>query len=130
MADMLARGAGRIAVVSSVAGYRGLPTAAYYGASKAALINMTEALRFDLRRRGVTIQLVDPGFVATPLTDKNTFRMPFRIPPEQAAERIVKGLASDRFEITFPKRFTWMMKLLRILPYRLYFPLVARMTGT
>jgi NAD(P)-dependent dehydrogenase (short-subunit alcohol dehydrogenase family) len=129
MRDMLARGSGRIAVVSSVAGYRGLPTGAYYGASKAALINMTEALRFDLVGRGVTIQLIDPGFVATPLTDKNTFRMPFRIRPERAAERIVQGLASDRFEITFPKRFTWLMKLLRILPYRLYFPLVARATG-
>ena len=122
---MIARRRGRIAIVSSVAGYRGLPTSAYYGATKAALINLAEALKFDLDRHGVKMQLIDPGFVKTPLTDKNEFAMPFRILPEEAAARIAKGLWSTRFEITFPRRFTYILKLARCLPYRLYFPLVA-----
>lgn len=130
MPRMIARRRGRIAVVASVAGYRGLPTSAYYGASKAALINLTESLKFDLDRVGVTMQLIDPGFVRTPLTDRNEFPMPFLISAEQAAERIARGLAGSGFEIAFPTRFTLLMKLLRLLPYRLYFPLVARGTGT
>jgi short-subunit dehydrogenase len=125
---MIARRQGRIAVVSSVAGYRGLPTSAYYGATKAALINLAESLKFDLDRHGVTMQLINPGFVRTPLTDKNEFAMPFLIEAEAAAERIAKGLKSSSFEITFPRRFTYLLKLLRCLPYRLYFPLVARAT--
>jgi NAD(P)-dependent dehydrogenase (short-subunit alcohol dehydrogenase family) len=128
MPRMIARGRGRIAVVASVAGYRGLPTGAYYGASKAALINLTESLKFDLDRAGVTIQIVDPGFVKTPLTDKNEFPMPFLITAEAAADLIAAGLRSGRFEIAFPRVFVALLKLLRILPYRLYFPLVARST--
>ena len=128
MPRMIARGRGRIAVVASVAGYRGLPTSAYYGASKAALINLTESLKFDLDRAGVTIQLVDPGFVKTPLTDKNDFPMPFLIGAELAADRIASGLRSSRFEIAFPRVFVGIMKLLQLLPYRLYFPLVGRTT--
>lgn len=125
IARMIARGGGRIAVVSSVAGYRGLPTSAYYGATKAALINLTESLKFDLDRHGLTLQLIDPGFVRTPLTDKNEFAMPMRIEPEDAARRIARGLRGNAFEITFPRRFTYLLKFLRLLPYRLYFPLVA-----
>ncbi len=120
---------GHIAIVASVAGYRGLPTSAYYGATKAAQINMTEALKFDLDAHGVKLQLVDPGFVKTPLTDKNEFSMPFLIDTETAAIRMARGFDSNSFEITFPRRFTYMLKLLRMLPYRLYFPLVARMTS-
>lgn len=128
MPRMIARGRGRIAVVASVAGYRGLPTSAYYGATKAALINLTESLRFDLDRAGVVIQLIDPGFVKTPLTDRNDFPMPFLISAELAAERIASGLRSSRFEIAFPRLFVAILKLLRLLPYRLYFPLIARAT--
>ena len=128
MPRMIARGRGRIAVVASVAGYRGLPTSAYYGATKAALINLTESLKFDLDRAGVTMQLIDPGFVKTPLTDRNEFPMPFLISAELAADRIASGLRSRRFEIAFPRRFVWMLKLLRCLPYALYFPLVGRST--
>ncbi len=128
MPRMIARGRGRIAVVASVAGYRGLPTSAYYGATKAALINLTESLKFDLDRAGVTIQLIDPGFVKTPLTDRNEFPMPFLISAELAADRIASGLRSRRFEIAFPRRFVWILKLLRCLPYALYFPLVGRST--
>ncbi len=126
---MLRRDAGRIAVVASVAGYNGLPTSAYYGASKAALINLVESLRFDLRRTGVVLQLVNPGFVKTPLTDRNDFAMPFLIPAEAAAAAIARGLASDRFEIAFPRTFVWLLKLVGLLPYRLYFALVGRSTG-
>lgn len=125
---MIARGRGRIAVVASVAGYRGLPTSAYYGATKAALINLTESLKFDLDRVGVTIQLIDPGFVKTPLTDRNEFPMPFLIGADVAADRIATGLRSGRFEIAFPRAFVAILKLLRLLPYRLYFPLVGRGT--
>ncbi len=125
---MIARGRGRIAVVASVAGYRGLPTSAYYGATKAALINLTESLKFDLDRAGVTIQLIDPGFVKTPLTDRNEFPMPFLISAELAADRVASGLRSRRFEIAFPRVFVWILKLLRSLPYALYFPLVGRST--
>jgi len=124
----VARRRGHIAVVSSVAGYRGLPTAAAYGASKAALINMSEALHIELARHGVTLQLVDPGFVRTPLTDKNTFTMPFLMPVEKAGRQFYEGLLTKRFEITFPKRFTWLVKLMRLLPYALYLPIVGTIT--
>jgi len=126
---MLARHGGRIAVVSSVAGWRGLPTGAAYGASKAALHNLVESLKFDADKAGLTLQIINPGFVKTPLTDQNPFPMPFLISAEQAAERIAAGLKTDSFEITFPRRFTWQLKLLRMLPYRWYFPLVHKFTG-
>lgn len=124
----MARGGGHIAVVASVAGYRGLPTGAAYGATKAALINLCESLKFDLDRAGVTIQLVNPGFVQTPLTDKNTFKMPFLMPVDKAVDSMISGLKSKRFEITFPKRFTWQLKLMRCLPYAVYFWLTKRAT--
>lgn len=122
-------GRGHIAIVSSVAGYRGLPKAAAYGATKAALINLAESLKFDLDRAGVKLQLVDPGFVKTPLTDKNDFKMPFLMPVERAVDSMIAGLRSDRFEITFPKRFTWQLKALRVLPYRLYYAIVRARSG-
>jgi NAD(P)-dependent dehydrogenase (short-subunit alcohol dehydrogenase family) len=128
MPDMIERRGGHIAVVSSVAGYRGLPRAAAYGATKAALINMCESLKFDLDRAGVKLQLVDPGFVETPLTARNDFKMPFLMKSDLAAKRFYAGLLSSRFEITFPKRFTWQLKLMRCLPYAAYFAIVRRTT--
>jgi len=122
-----ARGRGRLMLVASVAGYRGLPTAAAYGASKAAVINMGEALREELLADGVVLQVVNPGFVKTPLTERNSFAMPFLIAADDAAQRIVEALESRRFEITFPKRFTWLLKLARCLPYAGYFALTRRM---
>ena len=126
---MQARRVGQIAVVASVAGYGGLPGAAAYCSSKAALISMCEALKFDLDQDNVLMQVVCPGFVKTPLTDKNDFPMPFLMSSEEAARRICDGLASERFEIAFPRRMVWSLKLLNLLPYALYFPLIARGTG-
>lgn len=127
--DFLRRGAGRIAIVASVAGYRGLPKALAYGPTKAALINFAEGLHFDLAAKGIAVHLVNPGFVRTPLTDGNDFRMPAIIEPAEAAASTLRGIERGEFEIHYPKRFSRWMKLLRVLPYRWFFPLAHRMTG-
>ncbi len=119
---------GHIAIVASVAGYSGLPNAAAYGATKAALINMCESLKTQLDALGVTISVINPGFVRTPLTDKNDFPMPFLMEPEDAAKAVFGGMAKGKFEIAFPTPFVLILKFLRTLPYRLYFPLVKKMT--
>ncbi len=129
LAPLLAKRTKHIAIVASVAGYSGLPTAAGYGATKAALINLCEALKPECDALGIKLQLVDPGFVKTPLTDKNDFPMPFIMEVDDAVDALVRGLASDRFEIVFPRRFAVILKFLRLLPYRLYFPLVRKATG-
>ncbi|QCK86136.1 SDR family NAD(P)-dependent oxidoreductase [Phreatobacter aquaticus] len=121
------RGSGQIAVVASVAGFRGLPTSAAYGATKAALINMCEALKPELDEAGVDLRLICPGFVETPLTAKNTFPMPFLIPAERAAREIVDGLAGRKFRIVFPKRMAFAMAILEALPNWLLFKLTRRM---
>jgi len=126
MPGMLARKAGQIAFVASVAGYRGLPRAAAYGATKAALISMAESLKFDLDRAGIVMSVVNPGLVRTPMTDQNKFPMPFLLEPDDAAGRIVRGLAAGRFEVSFPWQLVWPLKFLRILPSRLFFALVSR----
>ena len=126
---LLAQGRGALGIVSSVAGYRGLPKALVYGASKAALINFTEALYLDLHPKGLGVYLINPGFVKTPLTDRNAFRMPHLIAAAEAAEEIVGGLEAGDFEIHFPRAFTRQLKLMRLLPYRWYFALVRRATG-
>ena len=115
------RKSGHIAVVSSLSAYRGLPYASAYGASKAALSNICESLKPELDNLNIGLSLVHPGFVRTPLTSKNDFHMPFIIDSEVAAKEIVKGIYSKKFEISFPFRFVIIMKLLRILPYWLYF---------
>ncbi|MFN3628024.1 MAG: SDR family NAD(P)-dependent oxidoreductase, partial [Parvibaculum sp.] len=122
---MRARKAGRIAIVASLAGYFGLPTSAIYGGSKAALINMAEALRPDLALDGIKLQIVNPGFVKTPLTDKNEFPMPFLMEVDDAVDAFYRGLQSDRFEITFPRRFSLILRLVQMLPYRLSLALTA-----
>ncbi len=123
---MLARGNGRIAAVASLAGYRAMPAAAAYGASKAAVIHLLDGLRFDLAPRGIGVTVINPGFVRTPLTAPNTFPMPFVMDAEQAAERIVRGLERGSKEIHFPARLSWTMKILRVLPYGLYEQLMKR----
>ena len=127
--NLLKQGNGHIALVSSVAGYRGLPKGLVYGPTKAALINLAETLYLDLRPKGIGVSVVNPGFVKTPLTAQNDFRMPALITAEEAAREIVAGLEEGEFEIHFPKRFTRVLRLLRLLPYSLYFPAIRRLTG-
>ncbi len=124
---MIARRRGRIALVASVAGYRGLPSAGAYSASKAALIALGEALKPELEQAGVGLVLINPGFVDTPLTRRNTFPMPFLMEPRKAARIIADGLEKNRFEIVFPWQMSLLMKLLRILPYPLFFAITRRM---
>jgi len=120
---------GGIALVSSVAGYRGLPKSIAYGPGKAAVINLAETLWLDLHGEGIGVWLVNPGFVDTQLTAKNEFRMPALMQPGDAARAMIDGFGRGRFEIHFPKRFTLWMQLLRLLPDRLYFAAVRRVTG-
>lgn len=124
---MRARRAGCIALVASVAGYRGLPTSGAYSASKAALIALAEALKPELEGDGVDMVLINPGFVDTPLTRRNPFSMPFLVDVDEATRAIVAGLESGRFEIVFPWQMTLLMKLLGILPYGLFFALTRRL---
>jgi NAD(P)-dependent dehydrogenase (short-subunit alcohol dehydrogenase family) len=126
---MVARGQGHISLVSSVAGFRGLPQSLAYGPTKAALINLAETLYLDLQPHGLGVSVINPGFVETPLTAQNEFHMPALISPDEAARAIVQGWGAGAFDIHFPKRFTRVMKLLRLLPYRLYFAAVRRITG-
>ena len=116
---------GQISIISSVAGYRGLPAAGAYCASKSALTSFTESLRFEMMRKNVRVSLVSPGFIKTPMTDQNDFPMPMIKSPEFAAEQIYIGLTKKtRFEIHFPKAFTFFLKFLRILPNSIYFKLI------
>ena len=127
--QLLKQEAGQIAFVASVAGYRGLPRSLIYGPTKAALINFAESLYLDLAPKGIGVRVINPGFVATPLTAQNDFSMPALLTPEAAALATVTGFAGTAFEIDYPKRFTRVMKLLAHLPYRLYFPLVRKIAG-
>lgn len=119
---------GQLVFCASVAGYRGLPTGQPYGATKAALINLAESIYCEVKPKypQIDIKVINPGFVRTPLTNKNDFEMPMIIEPEQAAKAIAKGLLSNKFEIRFPRLFTNIMKLLEMIPYQLYFWLVKK----
>jgi short-subunit dehydrogenase len=121
---MRQRHAGRIAWIASVAGYRGLPKAAGYGPTKAALINLAESLKPELDQIGIKISVVNPGFVETPMTKGNDFPMPFLMKPEDAARRTIEGLAKGKFEVAYPTRFVAILKIARLLPYSLYFWLI------
>lgn len=123
---MLERGTGHIALTASVADFRGLPGGGPYSASKAAMIALAESLKLDLTGRGIDVSVITPGFVRTPMTDKNRFPMPFMIEVEDAARRVRRGLEAKRFEITFPRRLSYMLKLMQRLPYALYFPIIRR----
>ncbi len=126
---MTARKRGQIAFNASVAGYGGLPRAGAYSGSKAALIAMVESLKFDTDLLGITLQVVNPGFVETPLTALNDHPMPFLMKLDEASRRICDGFERGGFEITFPRRFAYILKALNMLPYSLYFGLIAKMTG-
>tara|TARA_B100000686_G_C16516297_1_gene824782 strand:- start:28 stop:789 length:762 start_codon:yes stop_codon:yes gene_type:complete len=121
---------GHIAIVSSPVGYRGLPTAGAYGVTKAGLTNLAESLYFDFKKIGIRISVINPGFIKSTSTDKNSFPMPFIKPASYAAEKIYKGLVqSNKFEIYFPFFFLKILKFLRILPYPIYFYLIKKITG-
>jgi short-subunit dehydrogenase len=126
---LLKQGFGHISLVSSVAGWRGLPNGLAYGPTKAAMTNLAETLYMDLQDSGIGVSLISPGFVATPLTAQNNFQMPALLTPEQAAQAMLKGWAQGAFDIHFPKRFTLWLKMMRLLPYRPYFAMVRRFTG-
>ncbi|WP_435148438.1 SDR family NAD(P)-dependent oxidoreductase [Candidatus Pelagibacter bacterium nBUS_32] len=118
---------GQISIISSVAGYRGLPAAGAYCASKAALTSFAESLNFDMQMKNVRVSLVSPGFIKTPMTDQNEFPMPMIKSPEFAANEIYRGLTVKKsFEIHFPKAFTYFLKFLQILPSGIYFKLVSK----
>lgn len=120
------QGGAQVGIVSSVAGLTGLPSSSAYGATKAALNNMTEALRNDMAQDGIRLSLILPGFVKTPLTDKNDFPMPWMISAEKAAESMYQGMEAGRFIITFPRRMYWALRVLSLLPKKLYFRLLSR----
>jgi short-subunit dehydrogenase len=129
MPSLLREGRGHLSLLGSVAGYRGLPRSLGYGPTKAALIHLAESLYLELRPRGIGVSVVNPGFVDTPLTAQNRFPMPAMISPAEAARRMLRGWSAGRFEIHFPRRFTWPMKLLSLLPFGVYQALVRRGTG-
>jgi short-subunit dehydrogenase len=114
---------GHLSWIASVAGYRGLPNAAAYGPTKAALINLAESIKPELDRDGVKISVINPGFVRTPMTAVNDFDMPFLMEPEDAARATLQGLAKGKFEVAYPTPFVAILKFARLLPYRLFFPL-------
>ena len=118
---------GHIAINASLAGYRGLPRSGGYGASKAALINLAESMWLELKAHHIKVQVINPGFIKTPLTDKNTFPMPFLMDCDKAAAVLVRGLRSSAFEIRFPLLFGLILGFLKHLPYSLYFKLVSRL---
>lgn len=121
---------GHLSLVASVAGYRGLPRALAYGPTKAALQHLADSLYLDLRPHGIGVSVINPGFVDTPLTAQNDFRMPALISPEEAAEQILAGWRRGRYEIHFPRRFTRWLKLLQHLGHGAYFRVVRGATGT
>ena len=129
LSAMIAQANGQIAIMASVAGFRGLPGAAPYSASKAGLIALCEALAMDLVDFGVRISVVNPGFVKTDATSVNEFTMPFLMDPDEAADRILAGLAKPGFEITFPRRFALLLRAVGLLPNRAYFWAVRKFTG-
>lgn len=124
---MLQRGRGSLAPVASLAGYRGLPRAAAYGASKSALIHFLESIRFHLKPKGLTISIVNPGFVKTPLTDKNDFYMPFLVSSEKAAKIICDGIERGKRTIAFPRLFSWIVGLGKFLPAPVYEKIVNQL---
>lgn len=121
-----ARKKGHLSWIASVSGYRGLPKAAAYGPTKAALINLAELLKPELAREGVSVTVINPGFVKTPMTRQNDFEMPFLMDVEDAARATIAGLAKGKFEVAYPKPFVAILKFARLLPYRLYFALVNK----
>lgn len=127
--QMVARGAGHIVITASVAGFRGLPNAIGYGASKAACLSLAETMYADLRGTGVDVQVVNPGFIRTRLTDQNDFAMPFIMEPEAAARVMFDFMGTRRFKRSFPTAFALMLRSGLLMPDWLYFSVLGRATG-
>lgn len=124
--QMVARDAGHIVITGSLSGFRGLPGAMGYAASKAGTMALAESLRADLWRTGVRVQLANPGFIKTRLTDKNTFKMPFLMTPEQAAQEMFELMCDEgAFARHFPRLFSYVFRLSRFLPNWAYYRLFA-----
>jgi len=127
--QFLDQGSGHLAIMASVAGYRGLPMAGGYCATKAGLIALAESLNIELQPKGIKTQVICPGFVRTPLTDRNEFEMPYLMELDDAVERVWDGLNRDEFEIAFPRRLAWQLKMMQKLPNAAYFRLIRKATG-
>ncbi len=127
--QFLDQGSGHLAIMASVAGYRGLPMAGGYCATKAGLIALAESLNIELGPKGIKTQVICPGFVRTPLTDKNDFPMPYLMELDDAVERVWNGLNSDEFEVAFPRRLAWQLKMMQKLPHAAYFAMIRKATG-
>jgi NADP-dependent 3-hydroxy acid dehydrogenase YdfG len=123
---MVARGTGHVVITGSLSGFRGLPGAIGYGASKAGVMALAESMQADLRGSGIVVQVANPGFIRTRLTDKNTFSMPFLMEPAEAADHMFRHMQTDRFKVSFPKVFSWLFRLSQFLPdwayYRIFAP--------
>lgn len=123
---MVARGTGHVVITGSLSGFRGLPGAIGYGASKAGVMALAECMQADLRGSGIVVQVANPGFIRTRLTDKNTFTMPFLMEPAEAADHMFRHMQTDRFKVSFPTVFSWLFRLSQILPdwayYRIFAP--------
>jgi NADP-dependent 3-hydroxy acid dehydrogenase YdfG len=123
---MVARGAGHVVITGSLSGFRGLPGTIGYGASKAGVMALAECMQADLRGSGIVVQVANPGFIRTRLTDKNTFSMPFLMEPAEAADHMFRHMQTDRFKVSFPTVFSWLFRLSQFLPdwayYRIFAP--------
>jgi len=123
---MVARGTGHVVITGSLSGFRGLPGAIGYGASKAGVMALAECMQADLRGSGIVVQVANPGFIRTRLTDKNTFSMPFLMEPAEAADHMFRHMQTDRFKVSFPTVFSWLFRLSQFLPdwayYRIFAP--------
>ena len=123
---MVARGTGHVVITGSLSGFRGLPGAIGYGASKAGVMALAECMQADLRGSGIVVQVANPGFIRTRLTDKNTFTMPFLMEPAEAADHMFRHMQTDRFKVSFPTVFSWLFRLSQFLPdwayYRIFAP--------
>ncbi len=124
--DMVARDAGHIVLTGSLSGFRGLPGATGYGASKAGIMGLAEGMYADLRKTGVTVQIANPGFIATRLTQKNDFDMPFLMTPEQAAQEMFELMGTDSFKRSFPTVFSWLFRGGQFLPDALWYPIFGK----
>jgi short-subunit dehydrogenase len=129
VARMRHRGFGQVVLMGSVTAYCGLPSAAAYGASKAALNNLAQSLKYDFDKLNIRIQIANPGFVDTPLTAKARFNMPALMPVEKASERLVHGIENGGFEIVFPRRLAWLLKAGTFLPQALFHRIIRKLTG-